>query len=351
MRAAAFLLVVSLLYAVPADACRCAQRNLAEYFAAADTVAMGRLVSVDEQEDSRVLQFELVGPSYKGTPVRPTRSNLRVVTSDSTASCGVQPEMAAFYVIFAYRDADEELRIDSCSGSRVHLPSSGGEPVGFNDVPARFVAQQLNGLSGIEALRDVSLHAPRADAADNETLIGLLDLAPLAHGGNLDLYPAPDESATPLARIEDYAALENREYSYEQAGAIVYAKLPGWYKLRLADGRFAWAPVANTGTFFAYPELAINRLNYLTGNWSGFVWPEPGAGLPTRDLRVGNEGRAEYPVEVHEMALIGGMPFLRITVLQGEICSGTEARKGTSGWIPAFGRNGKPTAWFWSRGC
>ncbi|MGB5346776.1 MAG: hypothetical protein WBN23_11475 [Woeseia sp.] len=351
MRPAPILLIVSLLWAAPADACRCAQRNLSEYFAAANTVAMGKLLSADDHDDTRTLRFELIGPSYKGTPLRAARSELITNTNISTASCGVQPEIAAFYVIFAQRDDSGQLRIDSCSGSRVHLPSSGGAPVGFADVPPRFVAQQLNGLGGLEVLRDAALNGPRPNDADNETLIGLLDLAPLAHGGSLDVYAAPDTGSDKLARISEYAQLESREHSYEQAGAVVYAALSGWYRLRLLDGRYAWAPAADAGTFFAYPGLAINRLNYLTANWSGFVWPEPGAGLPLRDLRVGGADPAEYAVEVHEMTLVGGMPFLRVTVLKGEQCDSPPPEPGISGWIPAFGGNGRPTAWFWSRGC
>ncbi|MCB1845428.1 MAG: hypothetical protein KDI09_20840, partial [Halioglobus sp.] len=352
-RAGSALILIALLYEALASACRCAQRSLAEYFNAADTVAVGTLVEVEEHGDSRTLHFDLPGPSYKGEPLYPAGTRLTVVTSTSTASYGIQPEPSAIYVIFAYHSDDdsEPLRIDSCSGSRVHLPANGESPIGFEDVPPRYVPQQLNGLAGLEVLRKVAANAPRADSGGNERLIGLLDMAPLAHGGHVDLYPAPDNTLTPLARVADYSALESREYSYEQPGTVVYAAIPGWYRLRLVDGRFAWASASDVGTFFSYPELAVNRLNYLTGNWSGFVWPEPGAGLPHRDPRIGSDERAEYPVEVHEIALVGGMPFLRVTLLEGDICSGSEPRKGLGGWIPAFGTNGEPTAWFWSRGC
>lgn len=353
MRGTTALFVIALLYAVPASACRCAQRGLAEYFDEAETVAVGTLVEVEEQGDSRLLHFDLPGPSYKGEPLHPAGTRLTALTSASTASCGVQPELSAIYVIFAYRgDGDgEPLRIDTCSGSRVYLPASGEPPLGFDDVPARYVPQQLNGLAGLEVLRKVAAKAPRANFQENELLIGLLDMAPLAHGGHVDVYSAPDRSLEPLARVTDYAALQSREYSYEQPATIVYTMLPGWYRIRLTDGRFAWASADDVGTFFSYPELAVNRLNYLTDNWSGFVWPEAGAGLPQRDPRIGSDERAEYPVEVHEIALIGGMPFLRITLLEGDVCSGEEPRKGLGGWIPAFGSNGQPTAWFWSRGC
>ena len=348
------ILLLALLYAAPADACRCAPRNLAEYFNDADTVAVGALDETEVRDGVRYLHFDLAGPSYKGKPLRPAGNRLTVTTSTSSASCGVHPELSGIYVIFAYPAdgrEDSELHVDSCSGTRVHLPAGGEEPRGYQDVPARFVAQQLNGLAGMHVLREVSANAPKPSSAENDRLIGLLDLAPLAHGGHVDVYPAPDETLQPLARIADYATLESREYSYEQPGTVVYAAIPDWYRLKLADGRYAWAKAAETGTFFSYPELAVNRLNYLTEAWSGFVWPEPGAGLPYRDPRVALDEHADYPVEVHEMMLVGGMPFLRVTVLKNDPCSGGEAGKRASGWIPAFGTNGEATTWFWSRGC
>ncbi|ANO52598.1 hypothetical protein [Woeseia oceani] len=347
-------LAVLLLYATPADACRCAQRNLAEYFNDANTVAVGALVETEVRDGLRYLHFDLAGPSYKGTPLRAAGSRLTVTTNTDSASCGIHPEISAIYVLFAYPSDDKQgsqLHVDSCNGTRVHLPAHGEEPIGYQDVPARFVARQLNGLAGMNVLREVSANAPRPHSADNERLIGLLDLAPLAHGGHVDVYPAPDATLQPLARIADYAALESREYSYEQPGTVVYAAIPDWYRLKLADGCFVWVKAAETGTFFSYPELAINRLNYLTDAWAGFVWPEPGAGLPYRDPRVAVNDAAEYPVEVHEMVLVGGMPFLRVTVLKGDVCSGNEPGVRATGWIPAFGVDGEATTWFWSRGC
>ncbi len=63
------------------------------------------------------------------------------------------------------------------------------------------------------------------------------------------------------------------------------------------------------------------------------------------------EGRREYPVNVLESTDIAGMPWFRIELLSADPCSGESSRPVVSGWIPAYGRRGKPNAWFYSRGC
>lgn len=152
MRVSITAFIVALSMAGPADACRCMQRNLAEYFADADTVAVGRLVAADEDGDERRLRFELPGPAYKGAASLAAGSKLSVLTAKSTASCGIQPQVSAIYFVFARQTDDGQLRVDSCSGTRVHLPADGSDAIGFADVPARFAIQQLNSLAGLMRL-------------------------------------------------------------------------------------------------------------------------------------------------------------------------------------------------------
>ncbi len=313
---------------------------------------MARLLDSEDREHDRQLRFELVAPSYRGGGPVPAGAVVRVATAKNSAACGVPPVAGAVYVVFARKDVPSEtLRTDTCSGTRMHLAPGSDEANGFDDVPARFVAQQLNGLAGLEVLRAVAASQPDPGDPGNERLVGLLDLAPLAHGGHVRLFAAPDPSAGLLAQVSEYASLESREYAYEQVGAVVYASLPGWYGLRLADGAFAWLPAEDGGTFFPYPALVVDRLNYFTPAWSGFVWPEPGAGLPWRDLRVGHDPAQEIPGQVHEVRSVAGMPFLRVSIYDRSPCADGEAGIRYTGWIPASGRSGDPTAWFYSRGC
>ncbi|MBZ0267806.1 hypothetical protein K8I85_06590, partial [bacterium] len=240
--------------------------------------------------------------------------------------------------------------VDTCSGTRVHL-APGGEPAGFDDVPARFVPGQLNALSGMDVLRDVSAHAPREDDPDGTQLIGLLDLKGLAHGGVAPVREARDLAAEPIAVIRSYDDVESREFAYEQPGAVVLARVDGWSRVRLPDGAAGWIAPEDAGTWFPYAELPVRRLNYLTGHWSGYVWPDAGAGLPVRSPRRHAPGREEYPAEVHESMLVGGMIWFRVDVLNGNPCDGGDVRPELSGWVPGYGADGEPTVWFWSRGC
>jgi|GEM_PF-1569989 len=341
------LALLALLALNSAWACRCEERPLGDYFAGADVVLSGRLNQLTTLDATQRLQIELIAPSYKG-PLRSQGQMVQLSTPNSSAACAVDIAMDAFYIFFA-QQSEQGLRVDRCSGSRVLL-GAGMPPGEFIDVPARFVARQLNALAGFEVLKDVQANAPSASAPDNDTLIGLLDLAPLAHGGWVEVYRAPAEQAEGMGRILSTGDVATLEYSYELAGAMVYAHKDGWFRVRLASGEYGWLP-PGTGTFFSYPELVVSRLGYLNENWSGFVWPEIGAGLPVRSLLASSEAHSEIPARVVEARSIGGMPWLRVEILSGNECESAAVRTTLAGWIPAYGRNGRPSAWFWSRGC
>ena len=345
-----------ILLAMPASsmACRCAQLPFSDYFQTAEFVAMARLATAVEHDDHRMLEFELMASPYKGGNAGQAKASIvRLATALSTASCGIQPDLNAIYVVFAeLSDSDnDQLWVNSCNGTRVHLSAQIDEPAGFIDVPARFVAGQLNAYFGLEVLRDVSANAPSPTDPNNGELVGLLDLKTLSHGGYIELRSEPHSNAPVIQIIQSYDAVVSREFAYEQAGAVVFARLPGWYRVRTTDHTFAWISSADAGTWFPYAQLPVRKLAYLTGEWSGLTWPEAGAGIPIRkDLATGDE-RHEYPVEVLESAEIGGMPWFRVEVLATDPCSGGAPKPGYSGWIPAYGRHGKPTTWFYSRGC
>jgi len=331
-----------------AGACRCVQKNLAEYFEAADLVFFGQLAASSDQSQQRKLAFELTGIPHRGAALSGDDGSIRITTEKSTAACGIQPVVDAIYIVFARRNG-EDFVTDSCSGTRIALAPGLSEPEGFIDVPARFVAQQLNALAGLDVLRAVSANQPIEEDPANGVLIGLLDLKPLAHGGHTLLFAGPDSSKGVLAVVDNYTEVESREVGYEVPAAIVYARRDGWYRLRLADGRYGWTPAEDAGTFFPYAELPLRRLAYLTGGWSGFVWPQAGAGLPFQPGRdtVGQE----MPAEIVESARIGGSLWFRVELLQEDPCSSPSPPTDASGWIPAYGRDGSPNAWYYSRGC
>jgi hypothetical protein len=369
---AALAALGSLLLPHASWACKCAQRPLAEYYAAADEVVIGRLVRAESDTTVRTLEVELLDDPYKG-PAGSAGEQRRYATELETATCGVPPEPDAIYLLFGQsREDDARSWVDTCSGSRIQISRSLEEPAGFDDVPARFVAQQLNALAGMDVMRDVAANAPSPSDGANDVLIGLLRIPALDSGGDVPLYAAPELSAAPLARIASFASLASREYAYEQAAAVVVADLGEWYRVPLAPDadfetiaasageaggalasaegtKYVWLRAAD-GELLRYPELVVGRLAYLNEYWSGFIWPSPGAGIPFRRPRAGDEARREQSVNVLEATEIGGMPFVRIEIVQG-VCEGPAPRVLEGGWVPAYGPSGEPTAWFHSRGC
>jgi len=343
------------IIAAPADACRCPQRNLAEYFEAAREVVTAKLISssrVDEPPPRLALQFELLAPAYKSSRRLSVGGRTHYTTSAASAACGIQPEEGAVYVLFAYPGSDggpHRMQVDSCSGSRVLLATDSRDPAGFQDVPARFVAQQLNALGGLEVLRRIADAQPTADDPQNDRLVGLLDVSGFSHAGHALLLARPERGARQMARLGGYDGLAAREVGYETPAAVVYARVDGWYRLRTAEGEYGWLPPEFAGTFFSYADLPVGRLAYLPLPWHGFLWPSPGAGLPVRVIPP--QDQREQPVEVLESARVGGALWFRIRLLRNSPCEDGSAEQGNGGWIPAYRDDGAPAAWFYARGC
>lgn len=356
MKAGLFLLLW--MTVVSAQACRCMQQNLADYFNAAQEVVIARLVDwepVDGDTSERSLQVELVAPVYKG-PVRggDNAGDRRLYrTADNSAGCGLAPDTGSIYVFFAQLggrdDSDAPLQVNSCSGSRVLFSSDGDNAEGFSDVPARFVVQQLNGLAGLEVLRAVASHLPDPANSRNDSLVGLLDVAGFSHAGFALLFERPARDRTQARRVRLYDDLETREIAYEAPAAVVYAVLDGWYRLRLKSGEFAWLPAEYAGRFFPYEELPVRRLTYIRRPWHGFVWPQPGAGLPIRASAP--DGQREQAVAVLDTTVIADSVWFRIELLDASPCDGGAAKAGIAGWVPAYRETGEPLVWYYSRGC
>ncbi|MCB1685252.1 MAG: hypothetical protein KDI31_12225 [Pseudomonadales bacterium] len=354
----AAVVLTLLLAASPARACRCAQQDLADYFHAAREVVMTRLTHWDPVADGTgqlTLHMELVAPAYRTTrdPVPDTGDRIAYRTADNSAACGLPASPGAVYLLFAQSDGSDRenapLQVNGCDGSRIILPVDGSEPGGFQDVPPRFVVQQLNGLAGLALLRNIALHHPNPADIGNSSLIGLLDIAGFSHAGHALLYEMPSTARGTPVRVSGYADLETREVSYETPAAVVFAQINGWYRLRLADGGFGWLPPDFAGTYFPYAELPIRRLAYLPLPWHGFLWPEAGAGLPIREAIPTD--RREQAIEVLESTRIADSLWFRIRILKEDPCEGGTTGSGVTGWIPAYREDGQPSLWYYSRGC
>ncbi len=337
------------------ESCRCEERTLDAYFADADEVVVAQLNTLRAVPGSAEvdLTFRLLGaPHWTPRPGAFAGDTVVYRTAGDTAGCGVPRDMLATYVLFARATdggADEPWRIDTCSGSRVLLPMEGEDPGSFSDVPARFVPTRLNALAGMRVLEGVTANAPHPSDPDNETLVGLLDVSGFTHAGFARLFEEPRSGSAVAAEVDGYDALVVREVGYEEPAAVVFGVSDGWYRLRLADGRNGWLPPDFAGTYYPFPDVAVARLNYIERPWHGFVWPSPGAGNPVRAPVA--PGQREVPVEVHEVRLIGGYPWLRISVLRESPCEGGDGSSSVAGWIPAHRPSGDPVVWYYSRGC
>lgn len=341
----------------PVSVCRCPQEALATYYDRADEVLLARLARALDGDGDRVLEMVVAEIPWRISATRPatllTGDSITYRTGVTTAECGVPVEIGAVYVVFAHAPAEPgtPLGVDTCSGTRIYITSAGGDPQGFDDVPGPRVIAQLDALSGLDDLKDVAANYPAGDDPDNETLIGLLDLPALGAGGTIPIREWPDAAAPETGQVDSYDGVESREAGYEEPAAVVFARVDGWYRVRLSDGRYGWIGSNDAGTWSPFAELPVNRLAYLTEAWSGHVWPEPGAGIPARSGRRATQERREYAVEVHESQRVGGTIWFRVDVLSGSPCEGGEARPELSGWVPGYGANGQPAAWYYSRGC
>ena len=135
----ALLLIVS----SSAEACRCRERTLADYFAAADRVAEVRVIEVVEFEmdgGSPALRYRVdTIRSYKGQPFSAFHS------AASSASCGVG--VATGQRIWLFASADEGAPpdaahvpwADTCNGTRSAL-------AGFVDIDAEVASAALHDL-------------------------------------------------------------------------------------------------------------------------------------------------------------------------------------------------------------
>ena len=362
--------LAALLIAAPAAACRCVPQSLEHYFGAAEVVFLGRVTSTRSVELGAPYveaAFTFVEEPYKGRPEKAAA----FVTPASSATCGVPVTTGRIYLVFASRlhgDAPA-LSFDTCNGTRLFDAASGEAPVGFVDTPVDKVLLRLEGLRVGAAVQDpqANPHGPRLPKPGDggAEMIGLVELPSIL---NLDepgadsppprrptqplvVYAHPEEQATVLARIGFPRDVVTREYDYERKAAVVRARQPGWYRIALAGERDGWLRERDAGPFRPVAELLVNRLNYLTEHWDGWVWPEPGAGHAVKSELKQAAGRQEYPANVLATQDLAGTLWLQVEILSGSRCEGDTPQVRASGWIPAYSPDGRLTAWFYSRGC
>lgn len=138
------------------------------------------------------------------------------------------------------------------------------------------------------------------------------------------------------------------EYAYEEPGAVVLERRGDWFRVRLESGS-AWLQASAQDEFYGLERLFENGMTYLTEAWNGQVTASLGsAGRPAKFPRLATN----QPVRVRRASREKDGLWFFVDILSHSVCEGQgEPTVADQGWVPAHGKFGAPTIWFYSRGC
>jgi hypothetical protein len=224
--------------------------------------------------------------------------------------------------------------------------------------------------AGVGAQRQfVTEHQP------SERVVGLLNLPEITGGyaddacgttglPDLDVVREPSETAPVIGSVRlgmhrDYGCallfrrrgytvdeeLPTQESDYEIAAAVVYERRDEWLRIALPRGS-GWVEREEDEDFLAYPQILAKRLSYLRENWDGQLRRSPNAksaAVPVPTKPVG--------IEVLRVRRTNNEDWLRVRFVTERCGQSGTLSKPIEGWVPAYGSDGAPTAWFHSRGC
>jgi hypothetical protein len=190
--------------------------------------------------------------------------------------------------------------------------------------------------------RDLVLHtAP--DGPPAGTIRVVREWTHLAEGGCEGLevrVQGPDSN--------DLHPLPVAEFQYEDVAAIALEQRGRWFRLRLETGS-AWVRASDRDEFHPLERLLIDGLAHFTPDWDRRLSERPGAS--SRNAR-GVTGQDEPSARVIRSETAGAVLWLFVEVMSHSGCEGGEApRVVDRGWVPAHTASGRPTLWFYSRGC
>jgi hypothetical protein len=167
--------------------------------------------------------------------------------------------------------------------------------------------------------------------------------------GELRLYTAPDRNGEVAASLSLREAIDDAEYGYEEAGALVYGRERGYYLIRTARGT-AWLSPDDAGRFHSLEMLVSSGLAHATEAWDRFLSTTPAGTVRTRVGRQREYGAES--VKVTATRTTAGQLWLRVDVMTHSYCeSNAPPKVRASGWLKAHDAAGAPTVWFSSRGC
>ena len=188
-----------------------------------------------------------------------------------------------------------------------------------------------------------------------DSLLGMLRLAVVADGsgllpGPLQLRAAPSDSADTLVTITRWQDVLAEEIAYEEPAIVVWRVAHPWYLVAARDSVRGWIRIPEGATMVPLAELLKERLAYLTGNWDGTLFSTPGVGTGVAVVGVTRDA-GEASASVEGTRMVGDTLWVHVQVHDQSPCESTGDPKVIGdGWVKAW-TGGKPTVWYYSRGC
>ena len=364
------LLLAMLLMPQAALACRCADQGLQTYYKLADSVFFAQVTEASRTGYPRAgigVAVQQVGKTFKGKPASLTK----LFTGGDSASCGLKVEAGTHWLFFVQHDPDHPGigHVHSCNGSRRYNPNARAGIQGFSDTSAEQVIPALNLLRDGRTppqSRNLILERPAGGTPNQYSVIGLLEMPKLLEPARysdreragftpIPVYAAPLTGAALLEELDDRNDLPTAEFSYERPGAVVHQTRNGWYRISLREDAgqpTGWIESRHANTYWPIEKLLPERNSYLTEYWDQTLWAQPGGGLPVRAAKLPASDKGKYPARIVDSRSIADSLWWKVEIFDRSPCSSTAAPKVVyRGWVPAFDRSGRNTAWFWSRGC
>jgi hypothetical protein len=215
-------------------------------------------------------------------------------------------------------------------------------------------------------IADASLGAAQDDGYPSGRVIGAVEIPALHDAVNqgsvnaaampaVTLYIEPTDQTAVAAVVTDRNELASLEHGYELISAAVYDMTADhdrvWYQVHYttaAGAGDAWLSGRDAGTYHPLGDMLIHGLAFLRESWDGVLYDGPRA--TARKRTIGDE-RTHPDVRVTATAGNSANLWLRIELLDGNVCQGAATPSViASGWIPAHSA-GRLTAWFSPRGC
>ncbi len=221
----------------------------------------------------------------------------------------------------------------------------------------------LAGLLLLVACRDQAAVPPAAPVAiappltvtGPDSVLGVLRLGVTADGSGLlpapiQLRAAPSDSADTLVTVTRWQDVLAEEIGYEEPAITVWRVAHPWYLIAANDSVRGWIRIPDDAAMVPRAELPTARLASLTGAWDGTLYSSPGVGAPVAVVGVSRDN-GEASAAVQETRMVGDTLWVHVAVHDQSPCeSAGDPAIIANGWVKAW-TAGKPTVWYYSRGC